>query len=153
MAIKVCLDYNIKIEEIIKKIETFKLVKKRMNVKRKRSNIIINDCYNSSYESVEAGLNYIKKINKNKIIIIGDILELGKHSSKIHKKINKLLSTLKNTKIYTVGEYTKNINGTHFNNSNELLKYLNKIKIKDSYVYIKGSRGMNLDIIVDYFTK
>ena len=152
LAIKVCLDYNIKIEDIINKIKTFKLVNKRMSIIKNKSNIIINDCYNSSYESVVAGINYIKKINKNKIIIIGDILELGKHSYKIHKKINKLLSKLKNTDIYTVGKYSRKIKGLNFTDSYELIKYLENIKIKDNYIYIKGSRGMNLDIVVDYLT-
>ena len=115
LAIKVCMDYNIKIEEIIKRINSFKLVNKRMNIIRNKSNVIINDCYNSSYESIKAGLNYIKKINKDKILIIGDILELGKYSNKIHKKINKLLMGFENTKIYTVGKYTKSINGINFN--------------------------------------
>jgi len=153
LAIKVCMDYNIKIEEIIKRINSFKLVNKRMNIIRNKSNVIINDCYNSSYESIKAGLNYIKKINKDKILIIGDILELGKYSNKIHKKINKLLMGFKNKKIYTVGKYTKSINGINFNNSNELLNHLKEIKIDNSYIYIKGSRGMNLDIVSDYFIK
>jgi len=153
LAIKVCMDYNIKIEEIIKRINSFKLVNKRMNIIRNKSNVIINDCYNSSYESIKAGLNYIKKINKDKILIIGDILELGKYSNKIHKKINKLLMGFENTKIYTVGKYTKSINGINFNNSNELLNHLKEIKIDNSYIYIKGSRGMNLDIVSDYFIK
>lgn len=153
LAIKVCLDYGIKIEEIIKKIKSFKLVNRRMNIIKNKSNIIINDCYNASYESLEAGLNYVKTLNKNKIIIIGDILELGKHSLKIHKRINKLLNDIENVQIYTVGKYSKYIKGINFYDSNELLKYLNNIKIKDSYIYIKGSRGMDLDIIVDYLTK
>ena len=124
-----------------------------MNIIKKNSNIIINDCYNSSYESVSAGLNYLKKINKNKIIIIGDILELGKHSSKIHKKIDKLLKEFKDTQIYTVGKFSRYFKGINFNNSSELLKYLKTKEIDNSYIYIKGSRGMNLDIIVDYFIK
>lgn len=153
LAIKVCLDYEMKIEEIIKKIKTFKLINKRMNIIKNKSNIIIDDCYNSSYESVVAGLNYVKKISKHKIIIIGDILELGKYSHKIHKKINKLLIKLKDTDIYTVGKYSKKIKGINFNNSTELLKYLKNIKIKESYIYIKGSRGMGLDIIADFLKK
>lgn len=150
LAIKVSLDYGIKIDKIIKKIKTFKMTNKRMNIIKLNNNILINDCYNASYESIKCGINYLKNIKENKVLILGDILELGKYSKKIHKKINKLISKLKNTKILTVGCYSKYIKGINFSNSLELIKYLDNNKIENSYIYIKGSRRMNLDIIVDF---
>ena len=52
LAIKVCLMMDISMEDIIKSISTYTLPEKRMNIIHKRNNIIINDCYNSSYESI-----------------------------------------------------------------------------------------------------
>ena len=153
LAIKVCLDYNIDIKDIIKRINSFKLINKRMNIIKNKSNIIINDCYNASLESVKAGLDYIKSVDKNKILILGDILELGKYSKNIHKKINKLVSNIALKKVYTVGRYSKYIKGKHFDNADELIKYLKINKIKNSYIYIKGSRRTNLDKVVNYFKK
>ena len=151
LAIKVCLMMNIDIEDIIESISTYTLPEKRMNIIHKRDNIIINDCYNSSYESLKAGINYLDKIDGNKILILGDILELGNKSKRTHKKINKLVKSYE--RIYTVGKDSKYIKSIHFNNSYALINYFKKINIKNSYIYIKGSRRMNLDLVYDYFTK
>lgn len=151
LAIKVCLDYGVKIKTIIKKINNFKITDKRMKIIKVNDNIIINDCYNSSLESITAGINYIKKINSDKVLIIGDILELGKKSKKIHKKIKKKVSKLNNVKVLTVGKYSSVIKGVNFSNSDELIDYIDKNPITNSYIYIKGSRRMNLDKIVNYF--
>lgn len=150
LAIKVCLDYGIKIKTIIKRINNFKLVNKRMTIINKKDNVIINDCYNSSFESIKAGINYMKNIDSNKVFIIGEILELGKHSKKIHKKINKELKTLKNKIVFTIGKDTKYIKGIHFNDVDDFIKYMANNKIEDSYIYVKGSRRTNLDKVVDY---
>jgi len=150
LVIKVCMDYNIPINTIIKKIKEFKITDKRMNI-IKCNNTIINDCYNASYESVKAGIEYLKNIKEDKIIILGDILELGIYSIPIHKKINKLLKNITKKEVYTVGNYSKYIKGKHFNTNLELINYLNKKNINNKYIYIKGSRKMNLDKIVNYF--
>ena len=46
-----------------------------------------------------------------------------------------------------IGEYTKNINGVHFETVESINKYLRKRNIDNSIIYIKGSRKMNLDKI------
>ena len=149
LVIKLCLDYNIDIKTIIKRIKSFKLTNKRMNIIKIKDNILINDCYNSSYESIKAGIEYIKKIDKNKVFIIGDILELGKYSKKIHKDINKLLKDVNNKEVYTIGNSSKYIEGKNFDDVDEFIENIEEIK--NSYIYIKGSRRMNLDKVVDYF--
>lgn len=153
LAIKTCLDFNIKMKYIVKKIKSFKITDKRMNYKKIGSTTIINDCYNSSYESFIAGINYLKNINFNKLIIVGDILELGKYSKKIHKKIGRKLKQIKNKKVLTIGKYSKYIKGIHFSNNTDLIDYLNQLDLDNTFIYIKGSRRMNLDEINDYLIK
>ena len=41
----------------------------------------------------------------------------------------------------------------HFDNVYDLIEYFKKINIKKTYIYIKGSRKMKLDLVYDYFTK
>ena len=147
-----CLNFNIDIKTIIERIRDFKLTDKRMNIIKSDSNYIINDCYNSSYESVCAGIEILKNIHENKILIIGDILELGKYSKKIHKKLNKKISELDDYKVYTVGDFSKYINGINFKDSDELIEYLKNENINDSYIYVKGSRRMHLEKIVEFLT-
>ena len=59
--------FIIKSEQAGKRISKFKLTSKRMNIIKLKNNILINDCYNSSYESIMGGINYLKDIKKNKL--------------------------------------------------------------------------------------
>ena len=144
IAIKTCLIYNIDIDTIINRINEYQMVNSRMNIKHFKNITIIDDCYNSSYESVAGGLEVFKNINDDKIIILGDMLELGKYSYRYHYKLNFLLNKIENKQVLTVGKYSKYIKGIHFNNNNDLINYLKNINLKNKYIYLKGSRGMNL---------
>lgn len=152
LVIKCSLEYGIDVETIIDRIKKFRLTNKRMNIIKLKNNVLINDCYNSSLESVVCGINYLKNIKEKKLLIIGDILELGKHSKKTHKKINKKIKKLKDKEVYTVGKYSKYIKGINFKNVDELIEYIKEKKINNRYIYIKGSRRMNLDRFVDFMT-
>ena len=153
LAIKVCLDYGVNIETITERINNFTIAEKRMNLIKCGNNTILSDCYNSSYESIKAGLDSIKNIKCNKVLIIGDILELGKYSKRIHKRINKLLNNIENKEVLTVGIYSKYIKGKNFLTPNELINYLNNNPINNSLIYIKASRKIGLDAVVKYLQK
>ena len=158
VAIMVGIKYGISFNDMIEVIKKYKPLNNRLNIKKVKKNIIIDDCYNSNYEAVISLIDYLKDINKNKVIILGDILELGKFSKKIHKKIGKLLHKNKFNNLLFVGEYMyyahkKNKNSKYFKTNNELIDYLKQINIENSVILIKGSRGMHLEQVVDYFIK
>ena len=150
LVIKTALDYGLNINDIIKGINSFSLTNMRMNILRVGSNVVINDCYNSSLESITAGIEYLKNINQDKILIIGDILELGKYSKKIHKRINHRLKKLHNKEVYTVGKYSKYIKGINFDDVDLLIEYIKSINVNNKYIYVKGSRKVNLEKFIDY---
>ena len=150
LAIKVSILYQIPVNNIIKAIENFKSTEQRSEIIDLKNNItLINDCYNASLESIKSSLSMIENDNKNKIIIIGDVLELGNHTKEIHKKIEEELKKIKNAKIITVGEYTKNIE-THYNSNEEIIKYLEKQNLENTTILIKASRKMHLEEIKNY---
>ncbi len=153
LAINVCEYYGIDIDTIIDRISTFKISDKRMNFIKLKNSILINDSYNASLESTKAGINYMKDIDSNKIFILGDILELGSFSIKMHKKINKMLKKIKNKDVLTIGNYSKYIKGKNFKSIDDLINYLDGVNITDSYIYVKGSRKMGLDNVVEYLKK
>ena len=150
IAIKVCLMYDIDINTIVNRIKEFKMVEKRMNIKHYKDITIIDDCYNANYESVVAGLNVLKNITNDKIIIIGDMLELGRYSYRYHFRLNFILNNIDKKLVLTVGKYSKYIKGIHFNNNDELINYLNNIDLHNKHIYLKGSRGMHLENIREY---
>lgn len=148
LAIKVGLIFNIDLKLISQAISEYQGIEGRLNV-IKGKYTVIDDSYNSSFESLIGGLKVLKNIKQFKYIILGDMLELGNFSIKYHKKINKYLKKLKNKKILLIGNYTKYINGIHFNCIEDIKDYLSKNKLDNCLIYIKGSRAMNLDKIND----
>lgn len=147
-----CIDISsylgIKIEDIIKEINNFKMPNNRLNIYVK-DYIIIDDSYNSSEESVLGILDTIKYIDIEKIIILGSILELGSHSKTIHQNINHKLKEIKSLNIL-VGDETKVIDGIHFDNNKDIIEYLKTLNLHDKLILIKGSHAMKLNEITQY---
>ena len=103
IAINIGLYLNININDIIDALKNFQSFNMRMNIlKDKNNNTIINDCYNSSLESLTGVLNIIKKEKQKKLLILGDIKELGKFSTKIHQHIPNLLNQINNKQVILI---------------------------------------------------
>lgn len=153
-AIYIGIMFEIDIEDIKKAIYEFRPVSNRMSLIELQNNItIIDDCYNSSYESLIGALEQLKTINKNKIIILGDILELGRHSTKIHKKIGKYLLKCNESNVLLVGNEMskiKNKKFKHFIDNESLINYLSECDISNNLIMIKGSRKMHLEQVKEY---
>ena len=146
--IKAGIYYKIPIDNITEIINNYESYNKRLKIIRCNDYVIIDDSYNASFESVKCGLGYLNNIKSDKIVILGDMLELGKYSIKYHKMINKLINY--SDTILTVGNYSRYIYSKHFNNNKELTNYLNKLDLKGKYIYVKGSNSMHLDEIVNF---
>ena len=156
IAIDIALYLNIDIKEIQETLKNYKTENMRMDlIKDTNDNTIINDCYNSSFESLTGILKVLENENKDKLLIIGDIKELGDKSKEIHKSITPYIEKIKNKEVMLVGNEIKNIKtkALYFNNYKELLNYLKNKNIKNKMILIKGSRAMQLENITNYFLK
>lgn len=156
LALQIGIFFNVDINDMIESIKNYQSVDKRMSIIKLDNNItLIEDCYNSSYESLIGVLELIKDVKTHKLIILGDILELGKYSRKIHLKVGKYLKKIKNSTILLVGNEINVVKkkSQHFTNNNELIDYLNNISISDTIILIKGSRRLHLEEIKAYFQK
>ena len=140
--------------------EDIKIKHRLEEIKLKGDITIIDDCYNASFESVKNALNYINKKGGRKILILGDILELGKKSKEIHRKIGTLISNCAH--LITIGKWSKYIekearkNGLkkkyvkHFKNASIAKKYILSIIKPSDNVLIKASNAINLSELVNY---
>ena len=137
LAIKVGLKYEVPIDVIIDKIKEYNSSNHRNEIIKLSNNIVlIDDCYNASFESIVSGLSQLKHYNQQKIIIIGDVLELGKHSKKIHKSIGIKLEQ-EDGKIILVGKEGKVIKNKKFifkDNYSEVIEYLKSINLGNHVV-------------------
>lgn len=153
IAIQIGLLFNVEIEDIKDALINYKMPEARMDIIVKNTTKIINDCYNASLESTIASISVLKYEKSKKIVILGDILELGKYTTKIHQYLGKHLRKLKNTDILLIGENIKNIKGEnykYFNNNQELINYLSNLNLDNTTILIKGSRRMRLEEITKY---
>jgi UDP-N-acetylmuramoyl-tripeptide--D-alanyl-D-alanine ligase len=122
----------------------------------KGTNQIILDAYNANPSSMAVAIaNFLQLDNSNKILILGDMFELGTESSKEHKAIVDLLLNEKAIDCYFIGKefYANRMDkqGFYFHDTFESFsEYLQKNKIENSYLLIKGSRGMALERTLDF---
>lgn len=160
-AISVARTFNISIENIIKGIENFELTKKRMEIKTSKNGAtVINDCYNANYDSMKAALDYLGKLtDKRKIAVLGDMLELGEYSKKLHEDVGKVVALNNIDILICVGEEAKNIakvaeeNGIKnifkCNSNEEAIKILQETMQKEDAVLLKASNGLNFTQICE----
>lgn len=161
-AIAVGLENNIDMQDIIKGISNFSLTKRRMEIIKNNRNItIINDCYNASYESIKAALEYLNSLTaKRKIAVLGDVLELGEFSKEMHQKIGEEVINNKIDILITVGKEARTIADTvinrntkiqvhAFNNNVEAINLLKEQMKEEDVMLVKASNGMHFEEIVE----
>ena len=141
--------------KIMEGISSFQLTEKRMEI-RKISNdsLLIEDYYNASPESVAMALDALSKLNvSKKIAVLGDVLELGDFSEKLHKQIGLEVAKNNIDVLITVGDNAKHIateaqnNGLKniyiCSNNQEAISFLKQEITENSATLIKASHGMN----------
>ena len=161
-AIAVGLENNIDMEKIIRGISNFSLTKSRMEIIKNEKNVtIINDCYNASYESVKAALEYLSSVNSNKkIAVLGDVLELGEYSQEMHKKMGEevvknnidiLVAVGKEAQVIasTVKSKTDKVLVYSFDNNEAASNLLKNQMQENDVILVKASHGMHFDEIVE----
>jgi UDP-N-acetylmuramoyl-tripeptide--D-alanyl-D-alanine ligase len=153
------LFFGVSFQDIKSALSGFKQASsKRMEVIVRAKKTFINDTYNSNPDSVKIGLETLKeyKTKNAKHIVLGDMLELGKASEKEHFKIGELVKKMKFENIYTYGKESYNTflgargvdNNYYFNEKEDLSEFLTKILKPDDVVYLKGSRGMQMEDVL-----
>lgn len=127
----------------------------RSQVKKTKTNTVILDAYNANPSSMSLAIsNFQKQDLGSKIVILGDMLELGDYSKIEHQKILTQLEVSDFKKIYLVGVQFLSFNDRFrnymfFKTVDELQEFLKNNNISDSTVLIKGSRGVRLEKIVE----
>lgn len=145
----VCFD--VPFEQINQAICNYTPENNRSQVKKTTKNTLILDCYNANPTSMRSALESFAMLDQgNKLFIIGDMLELGDQAINEHRNI---LSFIENNHLsgYTVGklfkEQTSNNVLQSFETAEELRNHLVTHPIENTFVLLKGSRGIKLEIV------
>ena len=145
------------------RISTFQPPPGRCEIKKSKNMTFIDDTYNANVESTIAAIDYLTGFSGNgrRILIFGDMFELGDESKNQHIKVGQKCIESNLDYVFTVGTETlathKSIsNGPknmHFETKEDLIKEL-KTEITDGdKILVKGSRGMAMETIIETLMK
>ncbi len=143
--------FKVSDDDIKRAIESYVPENNRSQIIEKNSNKIILDAYNANPSSMNVAIsNFIQLKSPNKIIILGDMFELGDQSSAEHKEIVDSLVPQEEIDCFFVGkEFYRNIakvKHLHFFESFEsFAEHLKTLVLKEKLILVKGSRGMALE--------
>ncbi len=121
---------------------------------------IINDAYNASPSSMKSAIDTVGRMEAgSRILVLGDILELGSYSGELHRSVAQHINESPYTfdHLFTFGESSKTIHENaevedkhHYGDIGELAGHLAQVMTGDSVILLKGSRGMALERVNDY---
>jgi len=142
--------FNISNKNIKRSIENYIPTNNRSQLFKTKTNTLILDAYNANPSSMKAMINsFSNQQYKNKLCILGDMLELGGRSDKEHLDIIKLTNKLKLECLF-VGEIFHSLTKNSFKNKRALVKYIQENNIHEKIILLKGSRGIGLEKLIEY---
>ena len=143
-------------DEIQKGLDIFKNDSNRSEIIQFGSNKIYLDAYNANPTSIKAAIsNFDKEIISNKVLVLGDMFELGEHAEKEHQDVVDLIDNKNYKKVYLVGDIFFNCENKEahiekFKSLDEMSKAINLNDLNSMNILIKGSRGIGLEKLLNY---
>ena len=148
-ALRVGKYFDVEPDLMNRAISAYLPTNKRSQVEKTANNTVIVDCYNANPSSMASALSsFVEMQHPNKLLILGDMLELGEDSLAEHQKI---LDFLKENQLqyFTVGPIFKSLSNAGFENTAALKAYFENNPIKDHLILLKGSRGIALEQVLE----
>ncbi len=155
--------FNIPFEKMNDGFHYLQLTNMRMElVEGAKGEKIINDAYNASPTSMRAAIDLIENLPdfQRKIVVLGDMLELGEQEREFHFEMGKGLDPQKINYVFTFGPLATHIAEgakTHFPvecifpfvDKTALIQELKQLTNKETLILVKASRGMKLEEVVN----
>ncbi len=122
---------------------------------------LIDESYNASPEAMKAAFKVLALVDPGRggrrIAVLGDMLELGKESTKMHADLALPLKAANVDLVYTCGQHMKNLyenlpanqQGKHMKTSEELAQIVPDVLIPGDVVMVKGSLGSKMGLVVE----
>ncbi len=117
--------------------------------------LLLDDTYNANIGSMIAAIKVLSDMPGYKIMVVGDMMELGEYTEIYHRQIGKIISSSNIEKIISVGNFssilsTECIHGEHYKNKKTAIIRIKELLIKHNIItiLIKGSRLSKMEQIV-----
>lgn len=148
--------FNVPDKKANKAIANYTPSNNRSQIIKKHGNSIILDAYNANPSSMEKALENLSNMkSSNKVVIVGDMFELGNDTVPEHSQIGEKLKELNIQNAIFCGEsmryaYDAFGHGNYMKTKDLLIEHLKENKFSDATILIKASRGMALEDVVEY---
>ena len=151
-AITIGAYFKVPLQAIKSAIATYSPDNNRSQIIEKASHKIILDAYNANPTSMRAALESFQMMKADhKLLILGDMFELGEAELEEHQHIADFLLEANFESVLLVGNLFYQVHTAYpqFNTFQDLENHLKKHKPSQSHILIKGSRGMQLERVLE----
>lgn len=145
--------FGVAMHDIVKAISSYIPSNSRSQFIKGEHNNIILDAYNANPSSMKVAIeNFAEVEASEKMLILGDMLELGEESEREHASIVSLLEQLNFKNAILVGKEFGAVKSQYekFTTTSELIEFLKVSELKSKTILVKGSRGIALEQAVEY---
>lgn len=157
-AIKIGQYFGIELQKACQAVADYIPNNNRSQFIKKGLNNVLMDAYNANPSSMSAAITYFNDLkNDRKMVILGDMYELGDEAVSEHEALGKLLAECNFDKILLVGQLMENalkelpmMKALYFPDKFGLHTWLQDYPQRDMYILVKGSRGMSLESILPF---
>jgi UDP-N-acetylmuramoyl-tripeptide--D-alanyl-D-alanine ligase len=145
--------FGIDAKEIDDAISSYASSNARSQLEKRGSNSVILDCYNANPSSMSVAIDNMAKMPaKKKMLVLGDMFELGEAAPTEHQKIVNLIGEkIPDSTVVLVGElFSKTkyrYNSVKFPDATSAAEWMKKNVPENALILIKGSRGMKMEIV------
>ena len=153
-SIAVGIHFGLSFEQIENGIKYYVPKNNRSEMLKTKSNLLFIDSYNANPTSMKVSIQSFMKFKEvEKILILGDMHEIGKTSLNEHERILNSVKNNKDLKIFLVGKIFNQLkfdsDRIHFfKEIDELIEYFKKNLVKGHTIFLKGSRKINLEKLI-----
>jgi UDP-N-acetylmuramoyl-tripeptide--D-alanyl-D-alanine ligase len=150
------LHVGVPVEAAVAAIEGYVPVNGRSQLVETGRNTVYLDAYNANPGSMAAAIEAIAGLPvENKVLVLGEMLELGEHAARAHAGLLARVEELGFREVFLVGRAFEPVEewcsfARRFRDAGELGGFLRDHPVRSSFVLVKGSRGNQLEQIVEY---
>jgi len=136
-------------------ILAFRSTNNRSELREIGTNNFMLDAYNANPSSMLAAIETFKSLKAdNKVILLGDMFEIGTHADQEHREVLNAALDIDCTVMVAGKQFSKVAKGTDavaFKTTDQLVDHLEKERITKTWFLIKGSRGMRMEKAMEAF--
>jgi UDP-N-acetylmuramoyl-tripeptide--D-alanyl-D-alanine ligase len=156
-AISIGRHFGVSLESAVAAVDSYVPANNRSQMRKTDKNIVISDAYNANPTSMAAALDSFRQVESpRKVVLLGDMRELGRDSVPEHIKVLREAESLGLDSIYLVGEEFRKAlvnvgrrsNVHWFPTSEELASHLVEKPLSGCTVLVKGSRGTEMEKVM-----